>query len=518
MIKPTIFLGPPGTGKTTTLLDTVDQELESGVPPEKIGFLTFTNRGVDEAIERAKNRFGFSKPHLRYFNTLHAMAFRHLGLNPKQVFTGFHINEFARAHGLHMSQNDGPFDDSLTGLQEDDLVLFLENLARIKCIPVERLFQDYSYRIDPEHAMMVTKLFRQYKMKEGMYDFTDMLEEFIKLNDPPRLDVLIVDEAQDLSELQWLMVSQLSRYVKRVYCAGDDDQTIFTWAGASKRFITMEGDVKVLGQSYRVPRAVFKVANRVINSVLSRRQKQWNPRDADGSNSMLQGISQLDPEVVDSRNGTVMMLGRTTKILKRKFLPYCREHGLPYRYFRNSSIRPAHAAGIDAWIRLCHGESVSADAIFRAYDLMISEEFVADPGYKRGSRSQMLALSSQPDPPSFNIRELRESYGLLANENMPWPVVLKKLVKFDLDYIKKVIDHGHDIMAPPTIQISTIHRVKGGQADTVILASDTVKETHRTQSDPDDEARVFYTGITRSFRDLIVVEPDRKHYYERLFE
>jgi superfamily I DNA/RNA helicase len=34
----------------------------------------------------------------------------------------------------------------------------------------------------------------------------------------------------------------------------------------------------------------------------------------------------------------------------------------------------------------------------------------------------------------------------------------------------------------------------------------------------DEETRVFYTGITRTFEDLIVVYPDKKYYFEELFE
>ena len=61
---PEIVLGPPGTGKTTYLLNEVEQALESGIPSERIGFVAFTKKAAAEAIERATVRFDLTEKQL----------------------------------------------------------------------------------------------------------------------------------------------------------------------------------------------------------------------------------------------------------------------------------------------------------------------------------------------------------------------------------------------------------------------------------------------------------------------
>ena len=69
------IFGPPGTGKTTTLLNMVDEALEKGITPQSIAFLAFTKKAANEAKERAAIRFGLDpKRDLVNFRTLHSMA------------------------------------------------------------------------------------------------------------------------------------------------------------------------------------------------------------------------------------------------------------------------------------------------------------------------------------------------------------------------------------------------------------------------------------------------------------
>ena len=76
------IFGPPGSGKTTFLLNTVEQELERGVSPNLIGYFAFTRRAALEAKERAAKKFinlDVEKDFL-WFRTLHSLAYSCLGV------------------------------------------------------------------------------------------------------------------------------------------------------------------------------------------------------------------------------------------------------------------------------------------------------------------------------------------------------------------------------------------------------------------------------------------------------
>ena len=98
------IFGPPGTGKTTTLLDLVDKELSTGTPPSEIAFLAFTRKAASEARERACRRFGLdAKKDLPYFRTLHSLAFRLVGLTTDQLMGPEHYREIENRIGFDLA-------------------------------------------------------------------------------------------------------------------------------------------------------------------------------------------------------------------------------------------------------------------------------------------------------------------------------------------------------------------------------------------------------------------------------
>jgi superfamily I DNA/RNA helicase len=104
-----------------------------------------------------------------------------------------------------------------------------------------------------------------YKSDTGKMDFTDLLHKYVTEGQPLDIDVAIVDEAQDLTAAQWSVVRFAFSKANLIYVGGDDDQAIYSWAGADVRqFLTLSTTPEVLTQSRKDERNYRSITIKVL--------------------------------------------------------------------------------------------------------------------------------------------------------------------------------------------------------------------------------------------------------------
>jgi len=326
-------------------------------------------------------------------------------------------------------------------------------------------------------------------------DYTDLLTRFISLDLAPRLEVLIIDEAQDLSALQWEMVTLLIHKAQHVFIAGDDDQAIYRWAGADvDKFLQLNGKIRVLTKSYRIPAKHHRISQRLIQGVAHRHIKEFSPRDEEGQ---LQW--HRHSEQVDLQEGEWLLLSRTTKGANQ-LEEEVRQRGYLYRYDASRSTDSKVLQAVVLWEKLRKGRKLTPEDIRKIYAQMLLHKQIAY-GYK--------TLPEIDEDGFYSIEDLQLDYGLLTTA--PWNEALGKISNRDIRYLSICLRKGEDLTKTPRITISTIHRAKGAQADNVVLLTDTSGRSNSqwrfTETEKEDETRVFYVGLTRAKQALHLIHP-----------
>lgn len=481
-------LGCPGAGKTTYLLNRVQDELASGVPPQKIGYFSFTRKAADEARDRALLKF----PHLNaksdfpWFRTLHSLAFKVLGARKGDVMQPEHYLEFSKLTGIEI----GSVVDDYGTVKTDNPIVNAINMARLAGEDLRVHYNKSDLEIEWHHFEYVDRALRHFKVSHNLIDFTDMLNDACDRPElMPELDVVIVDEAQDLSRMQWKLVHLLLSKCQRGYVASDADQALYLWAGADiDSLFSLEGETVVLEQSWRVPAAIHRLADSVVRRIRHRFEKKWLPRDYEG-----EVHTYASYEHVPVHEGEWLILASSNYLLG-PIADNLRSRGLLYQKNNYSSIPETVLNAVYGWERLRAGKGVSADQVASVYRHLPTTALKA--GHK----------TFKGDPESlFKMEDLTANFGLLA-EPKPWFEALTKIGDDRVQYIRAMIRRGTKFSRKPQITLSTIHGAKGGEADNVMLLLDLTPK-FMNDREPDDILRMLYVALTRSKKTLHLVLP-----------
>ena len=420
------LFGGPGSGKTTALLDRVEQLLADNddVDVRDVLVVSYTRAAAAEIRERLAERLDTTPRALRgNVCTMHAKAYDLLNLSRGDVVGESDKEEFCEQFGIE-------FEDEYEGSRRrsarsttlgNKVIATSQWLQRTRrdvsdWYDVPFKWDEEEVRLPPEiddNAQTGNKYtptwpsdddrldipeairaWRSYKGDNGLIGFADMLKRVKQRSLLPSVDYLVIDEFQDITTLQYDVYAEWRPHMKRVLIAGDDDQVVYAWQGADPDLLLEEGvdeDV-ILPNSYRLPSRILNVVNREVSHIEKRQQKDLEPRKEGGTVEAVEHPSMLD--LVRNVRGTIEETDDdTSMILFRaryqmfQFMDEFIDEGIPFKCLTDQRMWTDRLCQyVDAIEALDNDEPITGLQARRLADML------ADSAFGTGERDDLFEV------------------------------------------------------------------------------------------------------------------------------
>jgi DNA helicase-2/ATP-dependent DNA helicase PcrA len=541
------LFGPPGTGKTTSLTKHIKEAVQN-VGEDKVLITSFSKAAAQELVGRD---LPVNKNHV---GTLHAMCYKAIG-SPEIAET--HVDEFNRLYPAYRipEQKESAIDtpEVVEGGQGDMLQQY--NLIRARGIDT------CNDLLNPERRGAVpgvtTRQFLNFisdwegwKSANNLFDFTDLLviaqEDYGEHPDKPQ--IMFVDETQDMNPLMMELINKWSNHSDYTILAGDDDQTIYSFMGASTTaFLSGEAsEERVLSQSYRLPRVVKGWSEQWIKQVKDRKEKEFSATDREGS---VVGLHRVNPSVnyrapekllpsilKDISDGLSVMVLASCSYMLTPLISVLRREGIPYsnRYRpSNGSWNPLPMGSerrTPSWTRLlsflapCLGIDGQDKWTLNDWNCWKKDISPKAGGLLQGVTKRAFNLHGAT-PIDTNVilegeNETPPFYGSVEDA-LSWfmesiPASKRKPYEFPA---KCALSGNAQQMDSPLVTVGTCHSVKGGEADSVYLFPDLsstgARNYYSNRDQKDAVTRLMYVGATRSRNKLTLMGSYNQQYAVR---
>lgn len=539
--------GGPGAGKTRWLQRQARIAIERGHSPDDLLFCSYTRAAAETLRGRdlpIKNE--------RQIGTLHSLCYHALDRpNIAENYITSSDNEHIRPWnqwsppGYELSVSGVSVDEvtgeHIQGGREGDPLFASMERHRAMMVPRDQW---------PIRIQRFAQYWDDWCNIYNLTSFTGMIEQGLERLDsaPGNPAVGFFDEAQDFSRLQISLVKKWGAKMDYFILAGDPNQCIYSFLGASPR-VFLEADIPdrnrhFLPRSYRMSREVHSAAQWWISQAQDRAVFDFEPRDEEGyygraggdNNRYVHALIETAEKYVNM--GYSVMLLATTSYhvdeikheLRKQAFPF---HN-PYRR-RRGDWNPLHSSrGISTATRLAEFlRTVDGPygPAWTAYQVKLWSELIGARGVMLHGKGKRY-LNSLPDDHVMGYMDMQQVFHQpTVEELMPEAVAkppgamwiydrAKKQRQKGLEYPISVAENrgAEALIEDPKIVIGTVHSVKGGEADVVILVPDLSPAGWEEWSGigRDNVVRVFYVGISRAREATLIAESSTGLYPEPL--
>jgi len=425
---PLLIVAGAGSGKTKTLTHRLAYLLATGVKPENIVAITFTNKAAEEMKNRIRALLGENHFSSKIFiGTFHKLGVNILKdvlklVNRKRNFVIFDEEDSLRLIKNCLTELNLPKEQFLPAAVRNEI-----SRAKNELINVFD-YEESAENFFQEKVAKVYKLYEEKLILNNAFDFDDLIKLPVEIFQKypeilkkyhQRWKYFLVDEYQDTNTSQYQLIKILASASRNLCAVGDEDQSIYAWRQADFRnFLNFEKDwpdakVIVLKTSYRLTKNILAAAQEVIKNNKLRREKilvsankEGKPifvvktlddiEEAEFVASMIQNlVSQYHYQY---KNFAVLYrINAQSRVLEEVFL----KAGIPYQIFAGVKFyQRKEIKDIIAYLRILANPN----------DLASLERIINIPPRQIGvKKTEIIFKDSEPEKIWKNLEEIKEA-------------------------------------------------------------------------------------------------------------
>jgi len=464
---PLLVYAGAGSGKTKVITYKIAYLIDAiAIRPSQILAVTFTNKAAQEMKERTEQIIGEEINDL-FIGTFHSICAKILRREIK--FLGYKENFSI----LDEDDSTNVIKDIMKDLNLDPRYINPNEVKNYISKAKMNLIDANNFSFGDYFEEVVAKIYKKYEhtLKENnALDFDDLIMLTIKLfKENPQVlyfyqtkfKHILVDEYQDVNRMQYEFVKLLTEKTRKFTLVGDDDQSIYSFRGASSEFIDKIyedfEDLKVikLEKNYRSPQEILDIANRLIKHNKRRTEKElFSDISINDAISFYEALDELDEarfvvnkiielkEEKGYKNRDFAILYRTN-FQSRAFEEYLIQQGIPYQVIGGQKFYGrAEIKDIIAYLALINNpnDNISFKRIVNTPPRKIGEKTMEELGRIAEEKGKSLFFAIEDYLKEKESKPLKEFYELInelreLSNTLPLPRFVEEVIS-KVKYLK----------------------------------------------------------------------------------